>query len=197
MSQPNSTYRQMELNPKAADGAHSAEDAQKNIEHARAQADYYQQQHIELEKTKRDKQLFAAQLNELGMSIHNITRRLEQEIKDLDGEKQALTEVYQCLTRHLQILSALDPTDWSNEGIKERLLEALPKLDRAENDLNEAYAGVRRYHFTKIFDVDPLATRRWGINWTQLQAEILRGVFFHLPLLVLLVMGFGLWYIFS
>ncbi len=197
MSQTNPSYRQMELNPKAADGAHSAEEAQKSIEHARAQADYYQQQHIELEKTKRDKQLFAAQLNELGMSIHNTTRRLEHEIKTLDSEKEILTEVYQCLTRHLQILSALDPKDWSNEGIKERLLEALPKLDRAENDLNEAYAGTRRYRFTKIFDTDPMATRRWGIDWTQLRAEVLRGLFFHLPLFVLLVMGFGLWYIFS
>ncbi len=188
-------YRQMELNPQMADGAvHSPENVQHQMEQARQQAEFYEQQRAqweaqrqELAESSEQKAFFDASLNEVGMKLHNAVVRMEHELESMAREQQELAQVTDCLKRHLQILSALQPRNWSPEGFKERLREALPKLDRAENDFNEAYALGKRFRHTRVFLNKPGEEAHQGLSWRNIRDELARGLAFHLPLFLLLL----------
>ncbi|MCQ2372205.1 MAG: hypothetical protein MJ058_09185 [Akkermansia sp.] len=188
-------YRQMELNPKTADGEmHSPEQVQEEMEKARQQVEYLESQKAQWEQQRRQlmqnneqKALFTEGLNEIGLKIHNAVRRLEKEMESMDREQQEMEQAHECLKRHLQILSALQPANWSNEGLQERMKEALPKLERAENDFNEVFTGGHKYVHTDIFRHKPGVEEKPGFNWAAARDELLRGLAFHLPLFLLLL----------
>ncbi len=188
-------YRQMELNPRMADGdMHSPENEEHQIKQARQQAEFYEQQlaqweaqRQELAENSEQKALFDARLNEVGMKLHNAVHRLTRELDSMEQEHQELAQVTECLQRHLTILSALQPRNWSPEGFRDRLREALPKLGRAENDFHEAYALGRRFRHTQVFHHKPGEDGCLGLSWKRLGAELARGLAFHLPLFLLLL----------
>ncbi len=192
-------YRQMELNPRMADGEmHSPEQMRQQVEQARQQAEFYEAQRLqweaqrrELEESNERKVLFNDSLNEIGMKLHNAVRRIEKELESMDREQAEVAQINECLKRHLQILSSMQPQNWSTEGFNDRLREAMPKLDRAINDFEEAYAGPPRYRHTEIFRHKPGVNERQGINWAGLRGELARGFFFHLPLFILLLLVWG------
>ena len=189
------TYRQMELNPQAADGEmHSPERVRMRVEQARQQAEYFEQQRVQLETHRRElelsneqKAMFSANLNEVGMKLHNAVRRLEQELESMDREQREVEQVVECFKRHLQILSALQPQNWSTDGFQDRLREALPKLDRAENDFEEAYSMGQNLRHTQTFRHKPGGVERVGLNWELVKVHFVKGLAFHLPLFVLLL----------
>ena len=189
------TYRQMELNPQAADGEmHSPERVRMRVEQARQQAEFYEQQRMQLETHRRElelsneqKAMFSANLNEVGMKLHNAVRRLEQELESMDREQREVEQVAECFKRHLQILSALQPQNWSTEGFQDRLREALPKLDRAENDFEEAYSMGQHFRHTQTFRHKPGGVDREGLSWELVKTHFVKGLVFHLPLFVLLL----------
>ncbi len=195
-------YRQMELDPKYGDGdLHRPANVDNQMEAAKAQALFYEQQRrqweeqrIELEQVNQKKALFLSSLNEVGLSIHNAQRRIEQEMASIDREYHELEHVRECLQQHLRVLSSLQPETWSTEGLNERLREALPKLDRAENDLNEAYFLGKKMRHTNIFQSKPGAVEKSGTDWTAIFIELARGFFFHLPLFLLLLLTWAVWY---
>ncbi len=188
-------YRQMELNPQMADGAaHSPENVLHQMEQARQQAAFYEQQRaqweaqrLELAENSEKRAIFDASLNEVGMNLHNAVLRMEHELESMTREQQELTQVTECLKRHLQILSALQPRTWSPEGFTERLNEALPKLDRAATDFNEAYTLGRSFRHTDVFRHKPGEEKHEGLTLRHLGAELARGLAFHLPLFLLLL----------
>ncbi len=194
-------YRQMELNPRYADGeAHDPATVSRQMADARAQAAYFEQQREQWESQRRElelvnerKAIFAASLNEVGIRIHNSLRRIEQERASLERESDELRTVADCFKQHLQILSALHPKTWSSEGLVDRLREALPKLDRAENDFREAYFSGRKMQHSSVFRHVPGEEDPDGLGWRRLRDECLRGLFFHLPLFVLLVLAWLCW----
>ena len=188
-------YRQMELSPHTADGEmHSPQQVRMRVEHVRQQEEFYEQQRMQLESQRRElelsneqKAMFGANLNEVGMKLHNAVRRLEQELESMDREQREVERVTECFKRHLQILSALQPQNWSTDGFQDRLREALPKLDRAENDFEEAYNMGRRFLHTDTFRHKPGATEKNGICWRSIGEQLLKGLAFHLPLFLLLL----------
>lgn len=197
MKQP-TTYRQMELNPRIADGEmHSPEMVRQQMEQARQQAEYYEAQRRELEESNEKKVLFNDSLNEIGMKLHNAVRRLERELESMEREASEVSQVNECLKRHLQILSSLQPQQWSTEGFHERLREAMPKLERAANDFEEAYSGAPRYRHTEIFRYKPGTEGRRGIDWTSIREQLSKGFFFHLPLFLLLLISWGIYQLIS
>lgn len=185
----------MELNPQVADGEmHSPERVRMRVEQARQQAEYYEQQRMQLETHRRElelsneqKAMFSANLNEVGMKLHNAVRRLEQELESMEREHVEIEQVVECFKRHLQILSALQPQNWSTEGFQDRLREALPKLDRAENDFEEAYSMGLNMRHTQTFRHKPGAIEREGLSRSIIWEHMLKGLAFHLPLFVLLL----------
>ncbi len=188
-------YRQMELNPQMADGAaHSPENVTRQMEQARQQAEFYEQQRAQWEAQRRElevnserKALFDANLNEVGMKLHNAVGRLERELESMGREREEIVQFNECLKRHLQILSALQPKNWSPEGFEARLREALAKLDRAESDFDEAYSIGRNFRHTRVFLHKPGEEPVDGVTWKKLGREMLRGLAFHLPLFLLLL----------
>lgn len=204
-SHENEPYRQMELDPKYGDSElHSPANVNHQVEAAKAQAQFYEQQRrqweeqrLELEQVNQKKALFTASLNEIGLSIHNAQRRIEQEMASIDREYHELEHVRECLQQHLRVLSALQPETWSTEGLNERLREALPKLDRAENDLHEAYYMGKKMRHTQVFDAKPGEQEKSGFDWRGIVAELARGFFFHLPLFGLLLLTWLVWYFVS
>lgn len=199
------TYRQMELNPRMADGEmHSPEQMRQQVEQARQQAEFYEAQRAqweaqrqELEESNTKKVLFNESLNEIGMKLHNAVRRLDKELESMEREQSEITQINECLKRHLQILSSMQPQNWSSEGFNDRLREAMPKLDRAVNDFEEAYAGPSRYRHTEIFRYKPGVDERQGINWGTIRCKLTDGFFFHLPLFILLLLSWGAYTLFS
>lgn len=198
-----STYRQMELNPQIADGEmHSPERVRMQVEQARQQAEFYEQQRMqwesqrrELEQSNEQKAMFNANLNEVGMKIHNSIRRLERELESMDREQREIERINECFKRHLQILSALQPQHWSTEGFQERLREALPKLDRAENDFHEAYAEGRSYRHTTVFMQKPGEEAPDRLTWKKTREYMVKGLAFHLPLFLLLLLTWLVYYL--
>ena len=189
------TYRQMELNPNTADGEmHSPERVRMRVEQARQQAEFYEQQRMQLETHRRElelsneqKAMFSANLNEVGMKLHNAVRRLEQEMESMEREQREVERVTEAFKRHLQILSALQPQNWSTEGFQERLREALPKLDRAENDFDEAYSMGQNFRHTRTFLHKPGSTEKRGLSREVIKEHLAKGLAFHLPLFILLL----------
>ena len=188
----------MELNPQMADGVtHSPENVQRQMEQARQQAEFYEQQRAQWEAQRKElaenseqKELFDADLNEVGMKLHNAVVRMERELESMNREQQELAQVNDCLKRHLQILSSLQPRNWSPEGFRERLHEALPKLTRAENDFNEAYALGRKMRHTDVLHHKPGEVEEHSLSWASLRAELAKGLAFHLPLFLLLLASY-------
>ena len=173
---------------------HSPQQVRMRVEQARQQAEYYEQQRMQLETQRRElelsneqKAMFSANLNEVGMKLHNSLRRLEQELESMDREQREVERVAECFKRHLQILSALQPQNWSTDGFQDRLREALPKLDRAENDFEEAYNMGRRFLHTDTFRNKPGTTERQGLSWAVIKEHLVKGLCFHFPLFLLLL----------
>lgn len=194
-------YRQMELNPRMADGEmHSPEQMRQQVEQARQQAEFYEAQRVqweiqrrELEESNEKKVLFNDSLNEIGMKLHNAVRRLDKELESMEREMSEVSQVNECLKRHLQILSSMQPQNWSTEGFNDRLREAMPKLERAENDFEEAYNGAPRYRHTEIFKNKPGADERRGPDWRSIKTQLAHGFFFHLPLFLLLLLTWSIY----
>jgi hypothetical protein len=201
MKQQPSTYRQMELNPRIADGEmHSPEQVRQQVEQARQQAEFYEAQRVqweaqrrELEESNEKKVLFNESLNEIGVKLYNAVRRLEKEQDSMERELNEVKQVNECLKRHLQILSSMQPQNWSTEGFHDRLREAMPKLERAENDFEEAYSLGSRYRHTRIFQHKPGMDERPRIDWDSIKAQLAHGFFFHLPLFSLLLLTWGIY----
>ncbi len=190
-------YRQMELSPHAVDGEmHSPERVREQVEKLRMQAELFEQQRLlsenqsrALEQSTMRKAGFNADLNEVGQKIHNSVRRIERELESMNKEQQELEHVCECFKRHLQILSALQPDKWPPEGVTERLREALPKLDRAENDFNEAYACGYKYSHTDVLCHKPGESKQEQLTWKKLREEMAKGLAFHLPLFLLILIS--------
>lgn len=188
-------YRQMELNPEAADGnMHSPERMLEQAERLRMQAERYEQQMLESESLRREledstmrKTRFNADLNEVGQRLHNAVRRLERELDSMEREAREMEQVSECFKRHLQILSSLQPQQWAPETVKERLREALPKLDRADNDFHEAYACGKEYRHTTVFQHKPGEEEKKRFSMKTIKEEMLKGLAFHLPLFILIL----------
>lgn len=193
------SYRQMELNPRMADGEmHSPEQMRQQVEQARQQVEFFEAQRVqweaqsrELEANTQKKLLFNDTLNEIGMKLHNAIRRIDKELESMQREQAEIEQINECLKRHLQILSALKPENWSTEGFSSRLQEAMPKLDRAINDFEEAYTGPGRYRHTDIFRHKPGVEERQGIDWRGIRKQLVKGFYFHLPLFLLLLITWG------
>ncbi len=193
-------YRQMELTPDAAHtGMHTPERTLAQAELLRQQAEHFEQQRMESETLSREleestlrKTRFDADLNELGQRLHNAVRRISREIDSMERERTEMEQVCECFTRHLQILSAMQPQHWAPDSVKERLREALPKLDRAENDFHEAYLCARTYRHTEVFRNKPGEEEpEKKFNTKAMKEELLRGLLFHLPLFILILLAWG------
>lgn len=193
------SYRQMELNPRIADGEmHSPEQMRQQVEQARQQVEFYEAQRVqweaqsrELEANTQKKLLFNDTLNEIGMKLHNAVRRIDKELESMQREQAEIEQINECLKRHLQILSAMKPENWSTEGFSNRLQESMPKLDRAINDFEETYSGPGRYRHTDIFRHKPGVEERQGIDWAGIRNQLVKGFYFHLPLFLLLLITWG------
>ena len=194
-----SIHRQMELTPRMADGEmYSPEQMMQQVEQARQQAEFYENQMLhwkaqsrELEESEERKILFEESLNDIGMKLRNAVRRLERELLSMNREQEEITQITECLKRHHQILLSMQPQNWSPECFNDRLKEAIPKLDRAINDFEEAYAGPSRYRHTEIFRHKPGISERIGINWVAIRDQLVRGFYFHLPLFLLILLTWG------
>ena len=189
-------YRQMELSARTADGEmHTPERVRLQVEEARKQAEYFENESRRLELGNEQKALFNKDLNEVGMRIHNAVRRIEKELESMDREQRELEIARDCFQQHLKILSALQPQTWSTEGVSARLREALPKLDRAENDFNEVYAAGGTYRHTDVLRHKPGGEEKEGIHWKDIRDELLKGLAFHLPLFLLLLLTWGIYHL--
>lgn len=197
-----SPYRQMELTPDSTDSfMHTPERMMEQAERLRQQAELFEQQRMESETRSREleentlrKTNFNADLNEVGQRIHNAVRRISRDMDSMEREHQEMAQVCECFQRHLQILSSLQPQQWAPETVKERLREALPKLDRADNDFHEAYACGREYKHTNVFHTKPgeeEPKEQFGMK--HIKEEMLRGLAFHLPLFLLLLITWGIY----
>ncbi len=191
-------YRQMEISPRMnEEDMHSPEQMRQQVEQARQQAEYYEAQRRELEESTERKTLFNESLNEIGMKLHNAVRRLDRELESMDREQAEIAQINECLKRHLQILSSMRPQTWGTDTFNERLNEAIPKLDRAINDFEEAYSGPSRYRHTEIFRYKPGIDERRGIDWETFRSKAAQGFFFHLPLFILLLITWGVYTLIS
>ncbi len=194
---PQSPYRQMELNPHAAgDSMLSPERAREQAEKLRQQAELLEQQRLQAEQHEREqeqnnirKARFNDELNQTGTSIHNAVRRIERELESMSKEQQELEMVCDCFKHHLQILSALQPERWPSANIAEHLREAQLTLGRAENDFIEAYAYGRKYRHTDVLVNRPGESNTHRLTWTKLKEEMARGLAFHLPLFILILIS--------
>jgi hypothetical protein len=179
---------------------HSPERMLEQAERLRLQAERYEQQRLESETLSREleestmrKTRFNADLNEVGQRLHNSVRRLERELDSMEREAREMEQVSECFKRHLQILSSLQPQQWAPETVKERLREALPKLDRADNDFHEAYACGKEYRHTTIFQHKPGEEEKKRFSMKTIKEEMLKGLAFHLPLFLLILIS---WFIY-
>ena len=108
---------------------------------------------------------------------------------------QILDEDYKMDARNnSMVYTTIYPTRGIPETIKERLREALPKLDRADNDFHEAYACGREYRHTTVFRNKPgEEEQKEKFGMKHLREEMLRGLAFHLPLFLLLLITWGIY----
>lgn len=194
-------YRQMELNPNTADGEmHSPSQVVRQMEDARQKAEYYEAQRVQweeqrqaLEENNQKKALMNDVLDDVGMKLHNVVRRMDAELNAMKEECAFIERAKETLTRHLQILSSMQPKNWSNEGFQERYNEARPRIERAENDLKEAYFLARQFRHTDLFKHLPDDELRPHPFWHKIREQLASGLAFHLPLFLLLLFTWGIY----
>ncbi len=198
----NPPYRQMELHPQIADGLqHSPANVTLQVEAAQRQIELLEQRQRELDAQKREleeineqKAEFSEHLNRVGLQLHNSIRRMEKELESIRQEQEDIVQTCQCFRMHIQVLSALQPQNWSKEGLRERLQESLPKLQRAENDYSEAFAHGSHFRHTAIF------RKKNGSSFSRasndLGQQFLQGLAFHLPLACLMLLAWGCYALF-
>lgn len=190
------TYHQMELGDRRAGEARlTPEQMREQMENARRQAEFYEAQRAQweeqqaaLEESNEQKHLFIDSLNDIGMRIHNAVNRIEREQVSMKRELQEVEQTGACLRRHLEILSSLRPHTWPANEFARHLHEALPKLERAENDFHEAYVGAEQFRHTTLFLDKPGEERKSAFHWSVLGMEMAKGLAFHLPLFLLLLL---------
>lgn len=195
-------FRQMELNPQIADGLqHSPSNVSLQVEAAQRQIELLEQRQRELDAQKREleeineqKARFTDQLNSTGLKLHNSIRRMEKELESIRQEEEDILQACNCFRKHIQVLSALQPQNWSKDGLRERLAESLPKLQRAENDYSEAYAHGSHFRHTAIFKKKHGSFSSSTANG--LGQQFLQGLAFHLPLACLLLLAWGVYALF-
>lgn len=194
-------YRQMELNPHAVNGSiHSPERVREQVEKLRQQAELFEQQRLQSESQSREleqssfrKARFNDDLNEVGTRIHNAVRRIERELESMNKEQHELELVCDCFKHHLQILSALQPEMWPPDSVTEHLQDAQPRLQRAYNDFEEAYAFGTKYRHTDVLQNKPGEEPVRRLTWKNLREEMARGLAFHLPLFVLILISWAIY----
>ncbi len=194
--QPEPQYRQMELNPQAADGdIHTPAIVNRQVAAAARHIELLEAQKRALEEVNQQKDSFLADLNETGLKLHTTIRRMDKELESMQKEQREIQDACECFRKHIQILSALNPQHWANDTLQERLRDAIPKLERAENDYREALAHGRRFRHTdilrKIKRIDDSPFSR-----DQLGQHFLDGIAFHLPLALFLLIAWFLYLIF-
>lgn len=197
-----SSYRQPEHIQDVPDRfMHTPERMMEQAERLRQQAEIFEQQRLESESLSRElqentmrKTHFNSDLNEVGQRLHNALRRIAREMDSMNREHDEMQQVCECFQRHLQILSSLQPQQWAPETVKERLREAIPKLNRADNDFHEAYTCGREYKHTAIFHNKPgEEEEKEQFGMKSIREELLRGLAFHLPLFLLLLITWGVY----
>lgn len=190
-------YRQMELNTQIADGLqHSPTNVTLQVEAAQRQIEMLEQRQRELDARKRElevinaqKEEFSEHLNRIGLQLHNCVRRMEKELESIQREQEDIVQTCQCFRMHIQVLSALQPENWSKDGLRERLQESLPKLQRAENDYTEAFAHGSQFRHTVVFR--KMGASPLSLTIGSLGRQFLQGLAFHLPLVCLLLAAWG------
>lgn len=196
-------YSQLELNTGMADDErHSPTNVNLQVEAAQRQIEFLEQQRRELDAQKKEleeineqKAEFTEQLNRIGLKLHNSIRRMEKELESMHQEEEDIVQTCNCFKMHIQVLSALHPQNWSREGLRERLTESLPKIERAENDYHEAYSHGAHFRHTSIF-------RRKKDGFFSMQsggagAQFFQGLMFHLPLACLMLLAWVIYSIFN
>ena len=192
-------YRQMELNPNIADGEqHSPAQMMRRAEDARQAADYYAKQQQILENTNRAKEGLSRAVDELGMLLRTAVVRLEQEEQSMLREVKHIDATCNAFKLHLQKLTAMKPYEWSPEAMDDRLKEAEHILSVAANDFEEAYRKSNHFYHTQIFRYKPGAEEETRtLSWPKFKRLMLKGLAFHLPLFVLLLISWAVWAIIS
>ncbi len=192
MSSPHSQARSF--------SSRSTEHRANNTDDQRHEAQLMLEEHdlaLERERVRQHKIEFSAQLDELGLKIYNTVQRIERDVKGMNAERDELQQIHSRLSQHLKILSTLHPSKWSANDLEDKLLLALGKLDRAENDLQEAFVGEKRYRYSEAFSVRPDQAKTWGVTMSHLVDELKRGFFFHLPLIIFTILLIGGWLLIS
>ena len=59
---------------------------------------------------------------------------------------------------------------------------------------NEIYSAAGRYRHTDIFTRKPGEEDKKGLNWKSIRDELLRGLAFHLPLFLLLLISWAVYH---
>ncbi|SEH77062.1 hypothetical protein [Akkermansia glycaniphila] len=194
--QPEPQYRQMELNPQAADGdIHSPANVNRQVAAAARQIELLEAQKRALEEVNQQKDSFLSDLNETGLKLHNTIRRMDKELESMQKEQNEIQEACECFRKHIQILSALNPQHWAKDTLQERLRDAIPKLERAENDYREALAHGRRFHHTDILRKIKRSNES-PFSREQLGQHFMDGIAFHLPLALFLLIAWLIYLIF-
>ena len=115
----------------------------------------------------------------------------EMNIESMNKEQHELELVCDCFKHHLQILSALQPEMWPPDSVTVRLQDAQPRLQRAYNDFEEAYALGSKYRHTDVLQNKPGEETIRCFTWKNLKEEMARGLAFHLPLFVLILISWA------
>lgn len=173
----------------------SPEQMREQMETARRQMEFYENQHAEWEKqqsqlneSREHCKEFETELNRVGTLVGTATERLKDELESMEREHDRLARIHGCLSRHLTILSSLRPQECPPEHFRQYVAETLPKLLRAEDDFHEAYYGAENYRHTKVLLDKPGEERKSEFNWSVLRLELAKGLAFHLPLFLLLLL---------
>lgn len=181
--------RQMELNPNAAANPLSEslqiEDTKRRLERLELESRDLAARKQALEEANRKKEHFSLELNELGNKIYSRVKELDAEIEAMATECDQLKQMQDSFQNHLKLLTKLQPDAWTKDDFFQRYESAIPYIEKAEMDYEDATIHGGRLRYSKIFSKTKNVAPRIAGNTRSYGEQMMNGFIFHLPLAIM------------
>lgn len=177
---------QLEMDPDRP--TKSGDDVDGRLRMAQSQLEQLQAQREELERLKQETEMLNARKRDLIALQVEMTERLSSSVTLIDRQifemRQEIDDLEQCracFSGHLTKIEKLNPEGWSRDQLATHLDRAQAIVEHAEDEYGQAADHFSRTRSASIFS----GVRRSRGFRGEFSQQLLRGLAFNLPILVL------------
>lgn len=180
------------LTPSRASRGSRGDDYDEKLEAARLELERIQHEREELERKKREleelnsrKRIFIAGQSELTEKLGAALSRIDRTLFEIRQEADDLEQCRTCFAGHLDKLERLNPEQWTQANLPEKLERASVILDAATDDFDSAASHFSQSRSGAIFGQPSKRARAKRGLPSEFTVNLRNGFAFNLPIIIL------------